>query len=247
MFKTINGARLAAKRVMAACGVANAPAREIVARAAGYRDWHHLNRMAGKEERPAGGDVEALGRHLALTGVDTNVHLVMKAVLPGVVASHEDERLRRSIGPDAWGGAAVVEKGRPTDFIAVDQPANETLDEMLEHIDTEELEEEEAIAIAAREVDVRIGGREENRLLEHAMATHGRAMAVMADQDGTYTGVSFEEPLPGESVADALLRLVARTASDAAPDWDIAPIDVDGELFPVGGYWEDELRRPGRA
>lgn len=52
MFDSITGATMSAKRVSQTYGASRSHSRELVARAAGYRDWHHLTKVVGKPDAP---------------------------------------------------------------------------------------------------------------------------------------------------------------------------------------------------
>jgi hypothetical protein len=65
MFENLNGAKLASKRVKAALSVTASQANELTARAAGYRDWHHLTTTVGTAQAPAAGVSEAQRVRLA--------------------------------------------------------------------------------------------------------------------------------------------------------------------------------------
>jgi hypothetical protein len=52
MFDTITGATMSAKRLSQAHDLPRSKSREVVARAAGYRDWHHLTRVVGTPNAP---------------------------------------------------------------------------------------------------------------------------------------------------------------------------------------------------
>ena len=52
MYNTKSGAELGVKRLVSETGIKRSAAREIAARACGYRDWHHLVSLIGKESAP---------------------------------------------------------------------------------------------------------------------------------------------------------------------------------------------------
>ena len=52
MFDNITGAAMSAKRLSQAHDIPRSKSREVVARAAGYRDWHHLTRIVGTPNAP---------------------------------------------------------------------------------------------------------------------------------------------------------------------------------------------------
>lgn len=155
-----------------------------------------------------------------------------------------EQRLHNRVDKHDWGAVAILEPGRAIDFYPVEEPTLEMLEEMEQHIATEELLENEAIARGARNMDERLAGEGIDNLLEHSMATHGRAMLITLDKACIVVGASFAQPADGEDVTDALLRLIAeRTGRNQQPQWDISPIDIDGEKVSIGGFFADDPRQ----
>lgn len=106
MYKTKSGAEIGAKRAASILGVKRSLAREIVARAAGYRDWHHLTTLIGRESAPIGpGDREALDAYLAskdLPHVSGHEVIAMITPRPSVITpiemhEHGDPEMRERL------------------------------------------------------------------------------------------------------------------------------------------------------
>lgn len=82
MFDSINGARLAYKRLTANYDLSSSNARELAARAAGWRDWHHLEATIATQPAPKGFDARRLADFMTDKGIDLYVDDLLAIINP---------------------------------------------------------------------------------------------------------------------------------------------------------------------
>lgn len=82
MFQNINGARLASKRVQREFGVNAAIAKEAVAKAGGWRDWHALEATVGTRDAPKKLTGEKLERFLREKAPRIDAFMLMRMIAP---------------------------------------------------------------------------------------------------------------------------------------------------------------------
>ena len=82
MFDNISGARLASKRVARNHSLKASVANEIVARYAGYRDWHHLTTTVGTPDAPNGVSPFRMAEYLLSHGKSALVDAIAIDIAP---------------------------------------------------------------------------------------------------------------------------------------------------------------------
>lgn len=88
MFENENGARLAVKRVQDAFGLRSSSARELVARAGGWSDWHHLEKTVGTVNAPAGpSDGTEASAYAKRRSIEIDVDALLAIAAPKVKAA----------------------------------------------------------------------------------------------------------------------------------------------------------------
>jgi len=83
MFDNINGARLAAKRVQGAMALKSSVSREVVARIAGYGDWHGLEKTVGTASVPTRGVHASFAAYAATHGISAEPATLLALIVPG--------------------------------------------------------------------------------------------------------------------------------------------------------------------
>lgn len=82
MFDNVTGAQIAAKRLTRLHSIKAGLARETVARAGGFRDWHHLTTAIGQSDRPKGPDRDRLSAFVDEKGIGVPVDTMLQAIAP---------------------------------------------------------------------------------------------------------------------------------------------------------------------